>query len=181
MSIVKFNKSVAKIKPFPFLDVLLISILKTVKMKKVIAAVVMMMSITSFAQEANSKETLSKGGTEQLTAEQRAQLQAKELTLNLDLNTSQQKEMAKLLAEKGAKREALRAAMKEKKASGVKPTANERFEWRNAMLDEQIATKEKVKKILNKEQFEKWEKMNHHKKLATRKKMMYNKRDMKQG
>jgi len=150
-------------------------------MKKVIAAVIMMISITSFAQEANSKETLSGRETEQLTTEQRAQLQAKQLTLKLDLNASQQKEMTKLLAETGAKKEALRAAMKQKKASGVKPTANERFEWKNAMLDEQIATKEKVKRILNKEQFEKWEKMNNHRKMATRKKMMRNKHDIKQG
>ena len=152
-------------------------------MKKAIVAVIMMMmiSITSFAQEANAKETLSGRETEQLTTQQRAQLQAKELTLMLDLNASQQKEMTKLLAEKGAKKETLRAAMKQKKASGVKPTANERFEWRNAMLDEQIATKEKVKKILNKEQFEKWEKMNNHREMAIRKKMMRNKHDAKQG
>ena len=150
-------------------------------MKKVIAAVVMMISITSFAQEANSKETLSKGGTEQLTVEQRTQLHVKELALQLDLNESQQKEMTKLLAEKEVKREALRTAMKQRKAAGTKLTVDERFEWKNKMLDEKIATKKEIKKILNKEQFEKWEKMNHHKKLATRKKMMYNKRDMKQG
>ena len=144
-------------------------------MKKAIAVALMMIGITSLAQEVPSKKA-----DEALTAEQRTQLRVKELTLKLDLNASQQKEMTKLLTEKEAKNETLKTTMKEKRAAGTKPTANERFEWKNQMLDEQIATKEKVKKILNKEQFEKWERMNDHKKLAVRKKLV-RKRDARQG
>jgi len=52
--------------------------------------------------------------------------------------------------------------------SGKKPTADERFAMQSKRLDEQMATKERVKKILTPEQFEKWEKakqkMHHQRK-----------------
>jgi hypothetical protein len=46
--------------------------------------------------------------------------------------------------------------MKAMKEKGVKPTNDERFAMQMKMLDEQIATKKRVEKILNAKQFEKW-------------------------
>ena len=41
-----------------------------------------------------------------MSIEQRNQLQLKKMTMDLDLNENQQKEMSKLIAEQSAKREA---------------------------------------------------------------------------
>ena len=129
-------------------------------MKKMIIAALLMTGMASFAQEA---PIAKKEKMEQLTPEQRNQLRLKKMTLELGLNATQQKEMEKLIAEQSAKMEAAKAERKAKKDSKVKPTADERFAIQNKMLDEQIAMKEKVKKILTPEQFEKWEKMKVHK------------------
>jgi hypothetical protein len=58
-----------------------------------------------------------------------------------------------------------------------KLSADERFAKVNERLDNQIAMKRKMKKILNKEQFEKFEKTNKNRKKKG-KKMMRKKRMM---
>lgn len=135
-------------------------------MKKLIAVALLFVGMTSFAQENISKETrkAQRAEMEQLTPEQRNQLHLKQLTLELDLTASQQKEMAKIIAEQDSKREALKADMKSAKENNKKLTADERFVMKNKMLDEKIAMKERVKKILTPEQVEKWEKMKKDKK-----------------
>ncbi len=94
---------------------------------------------------------------ERMTAEQRNQLQLKRMTANLDLTSSQQKEMAVIIAEDNSKRETKRAEMKANKEAKKQLTADERFKIENEKLDAQIEHKAKMKKILNKEQFAKWE------------------------
>lgn len=94
---------------------------------------------------------------EKLSVEQRNQLHLKKMTMDLDLNESQQKEMSKLIDEQSAKREAKTAAMKANKEAKKELTADEKFKMKNQMLDAQIEHKAKMKKILNEKQFEKWE------------------------
>lgn len=114
----------------------------------------------AYAQE---KETASvKPQRERMSPEQRNQLQLKRMTANLDLTASQQKEMAVIIADENAKREAKRAEMKANKEAKKELTADERFKLENEKLDAQIEHKAKIKKVLNKEQFEKWEE-NHDK------------------
>jgi hypothetical protein len=125
-------------------------------MKKLIIAAMLITGMASFAQE---KPTHDRAQMEKLTPEQRNELHLKKLTLDLDLNDSQQKEMGKIIAEQSAKMEAAKAARLAKKDAAVKPTKDERFAKQSQMLDEQIAMKARVKKILSPEQFEKWEKM----------------------
>ena len=81
------------------------------------------------------------------------------MTLDLNLNESQQKEIAKILEEQSTKRQAEKATFKDNKDKGVKPTAEERFAMKNKKLDEAIAVKAKVQKVLTPEQFKKWEDM----------------------
>lgn len=130
-------------------------------MKKLITVALLFVGLTSFAQEKVSREERKAQRAEmvKLSPEQRNQLQLKELTLELDLTTSQQKEMAKIIAEQGTKREAMKAELDSKKEGNKKLTTEECFVMKNKMLDNQIAQKEKVKKILTSEQLEKWEKM----------------------
>jgi periplasmic protein CpxP/Spy len=123
-------------------------------MKKLIVIALLMAGTTIFAQERNRKHQGNE--MEPFTPEQQSQLMLKKMTLDLDLNESQQKEMSAIISEKMAKKEAMKAEMKAKKEKGVKPTNDERFAMHMKMLDEQIATKKRVEKILNAKQFEKW-------------------------
>lgn len=110
--------------------------------------------MTIFAQERNRRQ--QGNDMEQFTPEQRSQLQLKKMTLNLDLNESQQREIKAFIADKNTKMEAHKTAMKAMKEKGTKPTNDERFDMKMKMLDEQIATKKRMEKILSPKQFEKW-------------------------
>lgn len=103
----------------------------------------------SFAQEAKKDE--------KMTIEQRNELQLKKMTIDLDLNEKQQKEISKIIADESQKREAKRAEFKTNKEAYKKLSAQERFEMKSKMLDEQKDKKDKMRKILNEKQFDKWE------------------------
>lgn len=126
-------------------------------MKKLIVAALLIVGMTSFAQE--KRQRPERAEMEKLTPEQRTQLAVKELTLKLDLNASQQKDMGKIISELDAKREAAKADFKANKTDKKKLTADERFALKNKMLDDQIAMKDRVKKILTPDQMAKWEKI----------------------
>jgi hypothetical protein len=66
--------------------------------------------------------------------------------------------------ENAKEREALMLERKVKKeqAEQSKPSTDERFEFQNERLDRMIAQKGKMKQILSEEQFQKWERINHH-------------------
>ncbi|MCW2119509.1 hypothetical protein [Flavobacterium sp. 7A] len=130
-------------------------------MKKLFTtALIALITITGFAQEKQNAQCRNEHhGMENFTPEQRQELMLKKMTLELDLNASQQKEMSKIVGEQMAKREAF---MKDHKAKTEKPSNDEMFAMKSKMLDEQIAMKARVKKILSTEQFSKWEKISHH-------------------
>lgn len=110
----------------------------------------MMVGITASAQEKKTRP-------EPLNNEQRTELQVKRMTLALDLNENQQKDMQKLMLERNKKREQLKNDFKANKAESKKLTADERFSMQTKMLDEKIAMKDEMKKMLTAEQFAKWE------------------------
>jgi hypothetical protein len=123
-------------------------------MKKLFVLALLLVGTTIIAQERNRKHQGNE--MEQFTPEQKSQLMLKKLTLELDLNEAQQKDMSVVIADMNAKRVIHRDQMKAMKEKGVKPTNDERFAMQMKMLDEQIATKKRVEKILNAKQFEKW-------------------------
>ncbi len=123
-------------------------------MKKIILMTFLMAGMTIMAQPRNNRH--QRNGMDQFTLEQRSELQVKKLTLELDLTESQQKEIKAFIADKNSKMEAHRTAMKAMKEKGTKPTSDERFAMKSKMLDEQIAAKKRMQKILNEKQFEKW-------------------------
>ena len=114
----------------------------------------LMVGTTIFAQERNRKQQGNE--MEQFTPEQRSELQVKKLTLELDLTESQQRDIKAYITDKNSKMEAHRRAMKAMKEKGTQPTRDERFAMKSKMLDEQIATKKRMEKILNPKQLEKW-------------------------
>jgi hypothetical protein len=129
-------------------------------MKKLIVIALLSLSISGVAQE---KKNRINEDRPQLTAEQQNELQVKKLTLELDLSAQQQKEIANIVAKKQLKREAMRTELKSKKAEDKKLTSDEKFVLKRNMLDEQIAHKNEMKKVLTAEQYEKWEKMSKNK------------------
>lgn len=120
-------------------------------MKKVFIAALLIIGIASFAQ--NRRERPSRDQIGQMTPEQRTQIQLKKMTLDLDLNSNQQEQVGKILAEQSAKREAMRAERKAK----MEASKADRFAMRNQMLDQQIDMKNKMKSILSPDQYTKWE------------------------
>lgn len=129
-------------------------------MKKVIFIAVVLVSTLTFAQQRGSGKmgkNAQMNQKESLTPEQQTELQVKRMTLHLDLTAKQQEEMKKVVLENTKKREVKKAEMQAKRAEGKTPTSEERFEMQNQRLDNQIAMKAELKKILSKEQLEKWE------------------------
>jgi hypothetical protein len=126
-------------------------------MKKLIVIAVLTIGLSTFAQK--PAKNPRKENVEQFTPQQRNELRLKTLTLDLGLNAAQQKEIGKIITEMDAKREAFKTASLAKKEARAKPTNDELFALRIKLLDDKIATKERLKKILDAKQFEKWEQM----------------------
>ena len=146
-----FYKFLLLIKPFKLDLVKPLNNIKKLKMKKVIVAVLLVVGMTTYAQERGEKR-------ERLTPEQKVELQIKKLKLDLDLNDKQTADIKKIVVEQVKKREAKRTEFDTKRAKDIKPTPEEMFQNKSQMLDEQIAMKAEMKKILNAEQYEKWQK-----------------------
>lgn len=130
-------------------------------MKKLILIALAFVSIQAFAQPnegQNKKKKMHK--MHNLTPEQAATMKTKRMTLHLDLNEKQQKEIYAIMLANAEARKAKMEEFKAKRESGEmkRPTAEERFKMAEARLDHQIAMKAKMKDILNEEQFAKWEK-----------------------
>ena len=143
-------------------------------MKKLFIVALLVVGMTSFAQEKEARP--ERAQMEQLTPDQRNQLQLKKMTLELDLNASQQKEMRTIIAEQSTKREAKMAERKATKDSAKKqPTSDELFAKKSQMLDEQIVMKKRIKKILSADQYKKWDEMKGNKHHGMKKRMMHHK------
>ena len=88
------------------------------------------------------------------------------MTLKLDLTTSQQGLIKPLLFDKISKKKVMfekRKAIKKANKKQPKLSKSERFEKEAQLLDAKIAFKAKMKRILNEQQYEKFEKMSDKK------------------
>jgi hypothetical protein len=133
----------------------------------------LVMTTLTFAQDRRE-------GREKLTPEQQTELQVKQMTLDLDLDDKQQKEIKTILLEQAKKRETKMAEMKAKREKGEKLTSDEKFAMKNEMLDNQIDLKAKMKKILKPEQYKKWEEL-HDERIEKGKEKMQNKQREHKG
>lgn len=117
-----------------------------------------------------------------LTIEQKANLAIKKMTLALDLSNKQQSQIKPLLMAKMKDRQEHMKKRKEARKNKKRPTADEIYAMKSEQLDKQIMMKNKMKDILNKDQFEKFEKMQQRRKMMAMKKkkeMMSKKRKTK--
>ena len=131
-------------------------------MKKLCIIAIAFITLQATAQE--EKPALSKSKVERMTSdmspEDIAQIQTKRMTLEYDLNESQQKQVnALFLEEAKARAEKKEAYNKIKNNADAKSsiTKEDRVKMMNEHLDHQIAMKAKMKKILNADQYAKWE------------------------
>ncbi|WP_324025451.1 hypothetical protein QSV08_19945 [Maribacter sp. BPC-D8] len=133
-------------------------------MKKIVMAILVMAAISVSAQDHNMKG--KRGDMKDLSPEQVATLQTKKMTLALDLNESQQAKVKTILTKDATARKAKMADRKASKEDGKKVlTSEEKYAKQNERLDYQIARKKEMKSILTADQFNKWEKMSHRKKM----------------
>lgn len=147
-------------------------------MKKLFVTAVLLVGFLTSAQEMKVQKGDRKARTENretLTPEQQAELQVKKMTLELDLNAKQQAEIKKIALEQAKKREAKKTEWKASKEDGKSLSKDEKFALKNQMLDNQIAHKAEMKKILTAEQYAKWES-----KQTERKDKMQNRRGSKE-
>jgi protein CpxP len=124
-------------------------------MKKVFLAALLVVSLTTFAQEGR-KPGSKRAEMEKMTSEERSELRLKRLTEILKLNEKQQKEVGVILVEQQQKREKALAEFKSMKEKGTKPTAEDRASRAKQRQEDQKATTEKLHKILTPEQMKKW-------------------------
>ena len=132
---------------------------------------VLLLSLTVFAQQPPRQMDSERGkrsnnrmqAMKALTPEQEATLWTKKMTLELDLNKNQQDQMYELILEK-TKKIKLRMENKPKE----RPSKEEIYYMHISRLDEAIAMKESLKKILNDDQFAQWELMKNKKSSKTK-------------
>lgn len=129
-------------------------------MKKIILTIAI---ITGFAFSANAQKKQKQHQKSEFTVEQQSTIAVKKLTLVLDLTDAQQNKMYPLLLDACKDKQAMK--MKREANKGEKPELSneERYNKIIEKLDKKIAFQGNVKKILDKEQYEKWHKMKAHK------------------
>uniref|UniRef100_UPI00404ADD5F DUF4890 domain-containing protein n=1 Tax=Gelidibacter sp. TaxID=2018083 RepID=UPI00404ADD5F len=131
-------------------------------MKKLCIIAIAFITLQATAQD--QKPALTKSKVERvksdMTPEEIAQIQTKKMTLELDLNESQQKQVNALLLEEARNRAEKKEAyskIKDNAEAKAALTKEDRVKMMNEHLDNQIAMKAKMKNILNADQYAKWE------------------------
>ncbi len=124
-------------------------------MKKLVGTI-MAVALFSLSIHAQVKGDRFRKGSD-LTSEQVATLQSKKMTLKLDLNENQQKDVYKMMLKSAEEQQKNKAEFRKKRQDGIKLTADERFNFENTRIERQLSHKTEMRKILSKEQFTKWE------------------------
>lgn len=130
-------------------------------MKNLIIVVFALITWTSFPQQNRNERGHHKKEMRQkdnkLSPEQRAELTAKKMTLQLDLTEDQQKKVYAIELEHAK----LRDSRFENTKNKTELNDEERFKLHSERLDDQIAIKNKIKSILTEEQYDIWKKSRH--------------------
>ncbi|PVW14334.1 hypothetical protein [Marixanthomonas spongiae] len=123
-------------------------------MKNVLIIYMAILGFSATAQRHEAPKSAPKAELKQnLTAEQKAALRTKKMTLALDLTEKQQKEVKQLFLKEAKARKTVKKDRKNQK----KLSATERFERKSQVMDKRIAHKKEMKSILTEAQYTKWE------------------------
>ena len=129
-------------------------------------ALVTLLTVSTFAQKQQRKQHKP-----DLSPEQIAEVQTKEMTLQLELNEKQQKQILKINKKMAIERKQQMKGHRALREKSEKLTSEELIKRKSARLDKQIAHQKEMKKILNEKQFETW-KESRNKKAGKMKKRM---------
>ena len=151
-------------------------------MRNLLLVAMLVIGVGAMAQKPN-QEKRQRGYMNHMDPEQMATLQTKRMTLALDLTNAQQKQIQSLNLENATKRAEKIKEMKAKKETGElkRPTSEERYNMQLAILDHQIDQKKRMKNILDKEQYAKWEKMKTNREGHQKEKMTQSQRKSRYG
>lgn len=119
-------------------------------MKKLLVAALLVVGMTTFAQEKMEEQK------QQLTPEQKVNLQVKKLTKELNLSDKQAQELKEIVVKEIEQREARKAEIQARKAEKKKMASEELNARKLKFEEEKMQTEERMKKILTPEQFSKW-------------------------
>ena len=135
-------------------------------MKKIISIFLLLFSGFLMAQPPHQQSPPEKRmeRMNKLTAEQQATLWSKKMTLELDLNDTQEQQLYALVLNKANTHKKRRAnRLKER------PNSEEKYQMQVDLLEEKIAMKKAMKSILTAEQYGLWEKSQKKKELMKKK------------
>jgi hypothetical protein len=125
-------------------------------MKNILLPLVFMLAIvTAQAQIKTDRSENRRELAANLNPEDVASIQAKRMTLALDLSDNQEKEIAELLTARRTNRKENKVTREDFKAM----SAEQKLAMKEKQMDERIAIKRAFKKILNDEQYTEFEKM----------------------
>lgn len=155
-------------KPMTLFEVKEMLNLKKSKMKRLSIVLILLICATGVAQDRQDEKRQHRKEIKKerldLSPEQIAELKSKKLTLALDLNEAQQKDVERISLEQAQQR----SEKRQNKETEKNLSEEDRFKARIARLDSKIAHKKQMKSILTPDQYEKWEKMHSHKKKGKR-------------
>ncbi len=115
----------------------------------------MLVAVSSFAQQKEDRrKPMKERAGMNMTAEEKAILKSKQLTLALDLTEKQQEEFQKLYVDRAEDRMKMREEMKDAAEDGK--LKEEAFERMNTRLDKEIAFQQSIQKVLSPEQYQLW-------------------------
>jgi hypothetical protein len=118
---------------------------------------VALFTLSTFAQGEQRKQR-----HQDFTADQMAEIQTKKMTLHLDLTADQQEQIFEINKQNAVERKQKMEERKALKQSEKELSSDEIFTKKSARLDNMIAHKAAMKKILSDAQFEKWETSKKH-------------------
>lgn len=131
-------------------------------MKKLVGLLVIMIALSnSINAQGNGKS-----GNQNFTPEQIATLQTKRMNMLLNLSQEQQTAIVNLQKNQAMVRQAMRKSMLERKLKGKTLSSDELFQLQSSRLDRMQQHKIAMQKILNQEQFSKWQTMRKGKTMS---------------
>ncbi|AMC11838.1 hypothetical protein Lupro_11430 [Lutibacter profundi] len=131
-------------------------------MKKLVGLLVIIIALSnSINAQGNGKRA-----NQNFTPEQIATLQTKRMTMLLNLSQEQQTAIVNLQKNQAMVRQAMRKSMLERKLNGKTLSSDELFQLQSSRLDRMQQHKIAMQKILNQEQFSKWQTMRKGKMMS---------------
>lgn len=134
-------------------------------MKQWILAGLLLFGLSATAQRMH-REGHNRQQMQELSAEEMATLQSKQMTLALDLSSAQEQQLQKLLAKRNADRRALREAHQKDTAAMADP--QKRYQRMSERLDREIAFRRELRTVLGDASYEQWKALHPQKGMGRR-------------